>query len=205
LNASTEYDLIIRLQNDDAAAFDALYEQYHHAIYFNVLKLLRDESGAEDIVQEVFIALWEKRKEINPTGVANWLFVVSYNRSVAWLKQRLRQSLIVDQSTILAAVPEINELHTEERLNKLQEALAQLSPQRRKVFELCKMQGKSYEETARELQLSRHTVKEYLSAAVTGIKEYLQQHYRQEMVILLLVAGGWLLATGYWVLAASDW
>ncbi len=205
MNASTEYDLIIRLQNDDAAAFDALYEQYHHAIYFNVLKLLRDESGAEDIVQEVFIALWEKRKEINPTGVANWLFVVSYNRSVAWLKQRLRQSLIVDQSTILAAVPEINELHTEERLNKLQEALAQLSPQRRKVFELCKMQGKSYEETARELQLSRHTVKEYLSAAVTGIKEYLQQHYRQEMVILLLVAGGWLLATGYWVLAASDW
>lgn len=192
MNACQEYDLIVRLQHDDADAFDALYLQYHHAIYYNVLKLTRDEQGAEDVVQEVFIALWEKRKEVDPSGIANWLYVVSYNRSIAYCKQRLRQSLTATPPDAATEAPE-RDIQAEERLNKLQEALEQLSPQRRKVFELCKMQGKTYEETARELHLSRHTVKEYLAAAITGIKEYMQQHYRQEALILLLMAGHWLL------------
>lgn len=202
MNACPEYELILRLQKGDAAAFDALYLQYHHAIYYNVLKLIRDEQAAEDIIQEVFIALWEKRKELNPSGVANWLYVVSYNRSVVYLKQRLRQSLVPLQPETSHELPETNYQQSEERLNQLQAALEHLSPQRRKVFELCKMQGKTYEETARELHLSRHTVKEYLSAAITGIKDYMQQHYRQEALVFLLAAGTCLLVNAWHVLAA---
>jgi RNA polymerase sigma factor (sigma-70 family) len=123
------------------------------------------------------------------------LFVVSYNRAVSWLKKQLKESLsnramqqvVNDQSTEPAL--------QEGQFSTLQEAIEQLSPQRRKVFELCKMQGKTYEETARELQISRHTVKEYLSAAITGIKEYMQQHYRQEAMVLFVV--GSLLGAGY--------
>lgn len=192
MNACQEYELILRLHEDDVSAFEALYEQYHHAIYFNVLKLVRDEQGAEDIVQEVFIALWEKRKEMDSAGIANWLFVVSYNRAAVYLRQKLRQSLLATPPDTTTDTTEHRYLQLEERLTHLQEALEQLSPQRRKVFELCKIQGKTYEETARELQLSRHTVKEYLSAAIAGIKDYLQQHYRQEAVILLLMVGNWL-------------
>ena len=58
----------------------------------------------------------------------------------------------------------------------LEKAIEQLSPQRRKVFELCKVQRRTYEEVAEELQLSKHTVKEYLSGAVFSIKEYIKQH-----------------------------
>jgi RNA polymerase sigma-19 factor, ECF subfamily len=199
VNACHDTELVLRLGNDDVAAFDALYNKYHHAIYYNVLKLTRHDLAAEDIVQEVFITLWEKRKTIDPAGVGGWLFVVSYNKAVSWLKKQLKESLstrlIQEETDELNVAHAAQAMQTEERLSTLQEAIEQLSPQRRRVFELCKMQGKTYEETARELQISRHTVKEYLSAAISGIKEYMQQHYRQE-------AMGWLLVVGYWLLGS---
>jgi RNA polymerase sigma-70 factor (ECF subfamily) len=58
----------------------------------------------------------------------------------------------------------------------LENALSCLSPQRRRAFELCKLQGKTYEEAAMELRISKYTVKEYLSAAIASIKEYSLHH-----------------------------
>ena len=72
--------------------------------------------------------------------------------------------------------PEETHLTIEEKTQLLTEAINQLSPQKRKVLELCKLQGKTYEETARELHISRHTVKEYLASAISHVKGYIRQH-----------------------------
>jgi RNA polymerase sigma-70 factor (ECF subfamily) len=58
------------------------------------------------------------------------------------------------------------------QINILEKAIALLSPQKRKVFELCKLQGRTYEEASAEMGISKHTVKEYLSGAMASIKEY---------------------------------
>ena len=52
----------------------------------------------------------------------------------------------------------------------------QLSPQKRKVFELCKVQGRTYKKAAEELHISKYTVKEYLSEALISIKKYIGEH-----------------------------
>jgi RNA polymerase sigma-70 factor (ECF subfamily) len=65
----------------------------------------------------------------------------------------------------------------------LEEAMSRLSPQKRKVFELCKLQGKTYEETASVLQISKYTVKEYLTAAVGSVKEYVHQHPQSSVAV----------------------
>lgn len=190
MKGNTNKELAIRLRNDDKEAFNSLYQNYHSAIYYNVLKLTRDFSIAEDIVQEVFITLWEKRRQIDPEQeISGWLFAVSYNKSVRYFKQRVKESLAqkelkqTDDDTIDAAKDLDNV-----RINVLEKAIEKLSPQKRKVFELCKLKGRTYEEAAEELKLSKHTVKEYLSGAVISIKEYIRQHPENSAIFLCAIS-----------------
>ncbi|MBD0298046.1 MAG: sigma-70 family RNA polymerase sigma factor, partial [Flavisolibacter sp.] len=151
---------------------------YHQAVYANIFKLTKEVEVTQDILQEVFIALWEKRSsiDINQT-VSGWLFVVSYNKSISYLKRALKESVISNEWNEEMQPAEESEINVREvQLQLLEDALGQLSPQKKKVFELCKLQGKSYEETARELNISKHTVKEYLSAAIANVKEYIKEH-----------------------------
>ncbi|WP_431212046.1 RNA polymerase sigma factor [Puia sp. P3] len=84
---ATAYALHPAVGTFDLTAFDEIYHQYHNAVYSNIYKLVRQEAVAEDILQEVFIALWENRRRLEPAKVAGWLFVTSYNKSVKYLKK----------------------------------------------------------------------------------------------------------------------
>ena len=175
---NTNNELITQLQNDDKQAFNELYRKYHSAIYYNILKLTRDAIVSQDIVQEVFITLWEKRHDLNiKQGISGWLFVVSYNRSISYLKKKLKESLA--ETALQRNIETGNELGNtlaNTQIGILEKAIEQLSPQKRRVFELCKLQRKTYAQAADELQISKHTVKEYLSGAVISIKNYVKQY-----------------------------
>ncbi len=172
-----EYELLCRLIKGDRNAFDAIYHQYFHAVYCNAMKITRDKAAAEDILQEIFITLWEKREAISTERpIGGWLFVLSYNKSINLLRKNLRESTAYQRMAEPAGDEQLDELKYSYQWQLLETALAQLSPQKRRVFELCKIQGRSYEETAADLQISKYTVKEYLSSAVTFIKEYVHHH-----------------------------
>ena len=186
---NSDPELIIQLQADDSKAFDRLYHHYHSAIYQNIFKLVKDAEEAENILQEVFIALWLNRAKVDPAKpVANWLFVVSYNKSLTHLKKSLKQALTFKQvEEEFEYIDEADAFIKEARLQLINEACSNLSPQKRKVFDLCKLQGKTYEQTALELNISKHTVKEYLSHAVKSIKEYVDQHPDNRMAGIYLI------------------
>ena len=186
MKGNTNKELAERLRNDDKEAFNDLYWKYHSAIYYNVLKLTRDLFIAEDIVQEVFITLWEKRHSLDAgQEISGWLFVVSYNKSISHLKRKLKESLAQTglQPTVEDIIDTGDDL-ADTRMGILEKAIEQLSPQKRKVFELCKLQRRTYEEAAEELKISKHTVKEYLSAAVISIREYIKQHPEYSLIFL---------------------
>jgi len=180
-------DLASRLRNDDINAFNTLYWEYHAAIYANALKLIKDPVIAEDIVQEVFVTVWGKRHTIDPEqDFAGWLFVISYHKTVDQLKRKLKDALahkkisisIEDQSIL------VNADLKEEQLTAIEKAMDQLSPQKRKVFEICKMQGRTYKKAAEELHISKYTVKEYLSEALVSIRKYIGEHPRQTGIVI---------------------
>jgi RNA polymerase sigma-70 factor (ECF subfamily) len=184
-----EREFILRLRSGDIDAFDSLYHQYHAMVYANVFKLTRDENITKDILQEVFISLWERRSMIDPDkDVAGWLFVVSYNKALTSLKRTLRTSIVYAKASEQPVEAENG--HYETQMQLLREAIGQLSPQKRKVFELCKIHGKSYDETAKELHLSKHTVKEYLSASLACIREYVRKHPEYHLLLLSCSACG---------------
>lgn len=167
-------ELVLGLKKNETQAFDSLYWKYHQAIYRNALKLTKDEQVASDILQEVFCSLWEKRQTIDPEqSVSGWLFVLSFNQSVSFQRKKLRESITIEM--------EHNETDIEGEVYQfkytlMQKAVEQLSPQKQKVFTLCKLYGKTYEETAGILNISKHTVKEYLSGSMVSIKEFIKQN-----------------------------
>src|SRR6187431_301368 len=184
-------DLALRLRNDDISAFNTLYWEYHAAVYANTLKLIKDPAIAEDIVQDVFVTLWGKRHSIDPEqDIAGWLFVVSHHKTIDQLKRKLKQALVQKNLSISREDRSIivNTDLKEEQLDAIEQAMDQLSPQKRKVFELCKVQGRTYKKAAEELHISKYTVKEYLSEAIVSIRKYIGEHHRQTgMLIYFLI------------------
>lgn len=171
-----ELQLIRKMAEGDMNSFDAIYWKYYKAVHGNILKLLQDNASAEDILQDVFLSLWENREKIDVArSLAGWLFVTSYNRSMTFLKKRLREKVLSNVVEQDAVEMTIGQSLTDIRLNELEKAVSKLSPQKQKVFYMCKLKGLSYAETAEQLKISRHTVKEYLAAAFQSIKEQMMK------------------------------
>jgi len=173
----TEKELASRLIIGDIEAFNEIYQRYFHPVYCNALKITREVPVAEDVLQEVFITLWEKRQTIDAEkSLAGWLFILCYHKSINILRKKLRESLLSEKLQQPEEYSMEEEIRYGTQWKILENALSCLSPQRRRVFELCKLQGKTYEEAAMELRISKYTVKEYLSGAIASIKEYTLHH-----------------------------
>ncbi|UPK67397.1 RNA polymerase sigma factor [Chitinophaga filiformis] len=182
-----ETGLLRGLSAGDQAAFKALYDKYHHALYRKTLQILRSSSETEDVIQEAFITLWEKRNEIDTTRpLGPWLFTVTFNRAINHLKRQLREKSKAAEAT-LEPVTDNDFLTVEKQWNLLETAISQLSPQKRRVFQLCKMEGRTYEETSQLMGISRYTVKEYLGEVMYTLREYVHQHVSHDTTLLLFL------------------
>jgi len=182
--------LTAALTRDNLEAFDGLYHKYHNAVFANIYKLVKQQEAAEDLLQDVFVALWENRKKIDGNkSVGGWLFVVSHNKAIKFLNKAVREKILSLEDAALtieeASNSEFSDLEYQSYL--INKAIDNLSPKKRQVFTLCKLEGKTYEEAARAAGISPHTVKEYVSAASKFVKEYALQHYALNTPISLSV------------------
>jgi RNA polymerase sigma-70 factor (ECF subfamily) len=172
----TDQELTALLKEGDSKAFDALYWKYHQAIYKNILKLTKEPEAAQDILQDTFGTLWNKRESLNVMQeVSGWLFTVSFNNSINYTKKRLKEALYAEANKT-DEIEDFGLENNEYQYELLKLALQKLSPQKRKVFELCKLEGKTYEQTAIEMNISKHTVKEYLSGAMDFVKKFIKDN-----------------------------
>lgn len=166
---------------DELAQFDAVYHQFHQAVYANICKLVCEPQMAEDILQEVFLSLWENRTTIDLQNAGGWLFVVSYNKSMSFLKKKLREtSVFLPDTTYLATVAEeqpVDEQLFQLRLSMVEEAIDHLPPRKKEVFRLCRFDGKSSDEVANLLGISEMSVKDYLKQSTQFIRQYISSHY----------------------------
>jgi len=174
-------------------AFEHLYNQYSTAVYANIFKMVKATSLAEDILQDVFTALWTNRAKIDPAqSVGNWLFVVSYHQSLSLLKKKLRENIIPAANLPIADIPEepaMDEGYYSAQVAILNTAVGQLPPHKQRVFRLYHFENKTFDEIAQELNLSVSSVKFYLKQSRAFIREYVSHHLPPAvgLSILLLV------------------
>ncbi|UYQ91791.1 sigma-70 family RNA polymerase sigma factor [Chitinophaga horti] len=118
--------------------FDVLYQEYHQAVYANISKMIRQPEAAEDILQEVFMALWEHYQQLDADRVPGWLFVVSYNKSANWLKNKLKQpALVLQEAADHLQAPEDaqeDEALYQLKLSIVEEAVSRLPKRKKKYF-----------------------------------------------------------------------
>ena len=178
---SEQIDFMLRsiTLHDDGVAFRYLFEHYYPSLCLFDKRFIDDRETREDIVQEVFFRLWDKRKQITVTSSAqNYLLTSVRNLCLNYLR---RQEVQQPFEESLFDQPDDEEgdrlIQLRELEEQLAQALAQLPPEYRLAFELNRMEGKSLEEVAQRMGVSTRTVERYRDKAIallqTELKEYL--------------------------------
>ena len=172
-----EHELLSQLKAGDKLAFARLYELYSRPLYFNLLKLLKTEQAAEEILQNIFFIVWEKRETITINqSIRGYLFRIAENKVHDFFRKLKRNRKLYDYIQEVSCGEyedvEIKILHSEETalLNK---AIENLPPQRKEVFYLCKMEGKSYLEVSRLLGISASTINDHIVKANRAVRDFI--------------------------------
>ncbi len=178
----------------DVSAFNSIYDRYFKPVYANVYKILKSPEYTEEIVQDVFVTLWQNKHKIDPDKeIAGWLFKVSFNTSISFLKQKVAYAIdYVDSYESLGF--EVTEDFSESagletKLQVVEKTIQLLSPRQREVLTMCKIEGKSKEEVATLLGISPETVKEHLKQSYKMIKSKIGHNVAADMVETLLFIG----------------
>jgi RNA polymerase sigma-70 factor (ECF subfamily) len=183
--------LVLAISKGDQKAFQKLFEKYHERLYFSAVKILKSPDLSKEVVQDVFLKIWNYREKLNADlSFAAFLFKVSNNLILNILKRASLENSIKKQ--ILYHAPKSfnsteDVIMSQEYERILSEAVTHLPPQRKLVFELCKNEGKTYEEVAITLGISKGTVKDHIVKASRAIKNYVSINGEMILPILILI------------------
>lgn len=162
-------------KEDFKRAFDQLYNPLCN---FSA-SIINDEAGAEDVVQEVFVNLWNKRNEINIAGdFKSYVFQAVKNKSLEVLRKKKsdlnHMELAVNVVYVERDTPIEREMQNYLLKEKLYNSLRQLPPKCREIFEMSKLEGLTYVEIAKVLKISPKTVETQMSRAFKFLRETLK-------------------------------
>ncbi|MBX2921696.1 MAG: sigma-70 family RNA polymerase sigma factor [Chitinophagaceae bacterium] len=185
-----EKDLLLRVAEGDEIAFRVLYDHYRKKIYALGLLLTRSESQAQELVQDTFMKIWEKREQLREINYFNaWLRTIARNTAVNYLHARAMEKLG------LARLPmrESGSCFTEDDVADreyalvLQAAIRQLPLQQQKVYILHKQQGLRHEAIAEQLGISVLTSKKYMKLALRSIRMFLEHRMDTAVSFALII------------------
>lgn len=187
VQTTDEKELLRRLQEGNEFAFKALYEIYAPRLTLKLLKLLRSEELAEDILQDLFIKIWEVRHTINPElSFGALLFKIAAN-----LSKNVYRRNIYDQLMRKQINPDDSHNPIEESLNQseakelLQAALNKLTPRQREVYIMHKIDGLSYQEISSRLSISASAINHHMQEANKQLKNILRYNYIYLLALLI--------------------
>ncbi len=178
---SPDAALVHRLLQRDVSAFEELYERHSRLVYALVLRILRQVTTAEEVVQDVFLQLWRNASQYDGKRgpFVPWLLTLARNRALDQLRLKSeRQRRREDQTEELPPVvimPDFEgSIDEQRRASKVRELMASLSPQQKKAIELAYFEGLSHSEIANALQEPLGTVKGWIRNGLLKLKEGLQ-------------------------------
>lgn len=183
-------ELVILLSRDDQKAFEELYVRFKDKLLRYSLCLLKSDNDSSDIVQEVFIQLWESRHFLDPSlSFSSFLYTITRNRILNYFKHidvedKIRE-ILLDKKDI-HETPETDLLSSEFQ-QILTEAINHLPTQRKKIFNMSRLEGLSYKEIAAMTNISVYTVQEYITESLRFIRHYVAQYSELSMILLLFI------------------
>ncbi len=184
-----ERELLLRIARNDEHAFTCLFNYYKNKIYTIAYKLTESPAMAEEAVQEIFMKLWIKRRELPAVEhFSAWFYTVARNHMFTLFKRKAvsacREISEVDTAFLFTHDTEERVL-LKETETIIKKALHALPPQQNRVYHLIKEKGYKKEEAAAFLNLSPETVKIHLAKAMKNIRAYCLAHMDNPAMVLI--------------------
>ncbi|MGB5990075.1 MAG: RNA polymerase sigma-70 factor [Marinifilaceae bacterium] len=170
-------------------SFDALFREYYNDLCRFAYTFLRDEHLCDDIVQEVFIHLWERRtslKEIQ--SFKSYLFRAVRNKCIDSLRRDMRHSIVSMENENVRELSfydySLESMEKEDLKNNIEDAIGNLPRNCRNIFVLSREAKLTYADIAEELDISKKTVENQIGIAIKKIRK----HLRHAGLISLIVS-----------------
>ncbi|MEN8230222.1 MAG: RNA polymerase sigma-70 factor [Bacteroidota bacterium] len=169
--------IIKRFKEGDAEAFDTIYRNYSKKMFHFALGLVKNQEIAKDLVQEVFVSLWEKRGQVNLNlNFDNYVFTIAYNSIRKFFRKKAIETKAIDH--LLKDSPGIIEsvdgtIIYNELLELANKTIENLPPKRKIVYKLSRQEGMKIKEIAGRMNISTRTAENHLAKALKYLKEEL--------------------------------
>lgn len=167
-------ELYEAIRNGDEAAFAAYYNEVQERFTHFITRLIGDEDEAVNIVHDAFLKLWEQRENI--TKLNGFIYTAATNGARDLLRKSRVHAKYCNEQRFLQndGTPAADEsILVDELSERIREAVQNMPPQRRKVFEMSRNQGLTYNEIAERLSLSHGTVKKHMEIALEQLRDRL--------------------------------
>ncbi len=174
---SMDEKLIERLRASDPVALREVFDLYSKKIYYYALGYLKDQSLADEVVQEVFVKLWDKRDKLIETKSLKALIgTMAYHGVMDYFRSQKRKSNL-DEALNMASRDYLveEELLLKEAESLYQEALAQLSPRKREIYLCSRQEGLTYQQIADQQNISVKTVEAHMSESLKFFRAYFEK------------------------------
>lgn len=183
---SSDSDLARKIKIGTKDAYQELFERYAPKIYQFSLSYLKNEADAEELVQEVFLKIWEKREILDSSlNIKGYIFKIAVNAIYDFIRHKNIKDAFSEFARLNVDMHSNNTWDTviyQEMKATVNKLVSELPEQRQRVFHLSKRKGLTNDEIAKKLNISKRTVENQLYRAITFLKEQL----KNESIIALL-------------------
>jgi len=190
-NLYSDEELMREIKADNMFAFDVLYKKYSKRLYKFGYSILKSKEEAENLIQDVFLNLWENRQKVEKnSSIQYYLFSIAYNSAISVIRKKTREANFIE---FLRSLPEITEeavnveLEYNELTNKLDEIIKALPQRQKEVYLLHRVEGLKYSEIAERLKISVNTIENHMSRALKTIREKLGNYSLIAMLFVFLL------------------
>ncbi|WP_367331218.1 RNA polymerase sigma factor [Sphingobacterium multivorum] len=187
ISITSEEELLQKLRGGDREAFKELYDLYHRRLTLKLVYLLKSEELAQDVLQDIFVKIWENRKTIDPTGnFGGLLYTMASNLAKNVFRKSIYDQLMRSEFAKNDSYSPFEALDNASNAKTiLNTALDRLTPRQREVYCLHKIEGLSYREISKLLSISESAINHHIQSANKQIREILKT---DRILIALLIS-----------------
>jgi RNA polymerase sigma-70 factor (family 1) len=188
ITIANEDEILKALRDGDEEAFFKIYEAYWYQVFRIAYKRLGKKDVAKELTQDLFLKLWEKRNELKPQKIGNYLFVSIKNAVIDHINAGLVANKYVDfyksYATQSSSVTE-NVVEFDDLSEAIERGLLKLPVKTQEVFKLSRLDHWTPDKIARHLNLSEKTVGYHLTKSLKFMRTYLREYLLAGLFFLL--------------------
>jgi RNA polymerase sigma-70 factor (family 1) len=170
-----DIELVEKLQKGDIEAFDLLYEKYSGKLYSFGLKYLKSSDEAQELVQTVYMKIWENHKTLRKeSSFKSYLFTIAYNDICKLFRKRNYNRKFIEDTLYensQSSSQSEESIDYQSVLTHVRAIIEKLPEMQRRIFEKSRFEGKSTKEIAEEIGLSPGTIDNYISKSLVFIRK----------------------------------